>query len=186
MKPTKILLSFVLTLFLSVFLFSCGNNLSRSKAEKLIKQKFQLPNNEIYGFSVKEVILYENQWKNMYDALQNEGLIKYNEEDCYYNRGYHAYFTEKGKQYVVGEEYPDENYNECIRRIKVVGAKLEFGEIKGIVERKEFNVAEVSYTLIRKEITPFGKIAFNLGEETITKTVNFTKYDDGWRIDEKK
>ena len=60
-------------------------------------------------------------------------------------------------------------------------ATIEFGEVTGIVERKELNIAEVNYTTKRVNITPFGK-AYNINEETFNRSASFTKYDDGWRI----
>lgn len=75
--------------------------------------------------------------------------------------------TEEGTQFVSGRGFRT--------------AKLVFGEITGIVERKDFNIAEVNYTLRRVDITPFGR-ALNVSEETIFRTANFTRYDDGWRI----
>ena len=57
-------------------------------------------------------------------------------------------------------------------QIKV--ATIEFGEITGIIERKEFNVAEVNYTERRTNITPFGT-AYGLYEETFNRSASFTK-----------
>jgi len=77
--------------------------------------------------------------------------------------------TEKGKKYITTDN-------------KVLIATDEFEKITGIVERKEFKTAEVDYTVKRINITPFGKIIFNINEETFTRSATFTKYDDGWRI----
>jgi len=77
--------------------------------------------------------------------------------------------TEKGRQYLAAGG------------VKV--AKIEFGEITGIVERKEFNIAEVNFTERRQDITPFGR-ALNIYEETFNRSATFTRYDDGWRINQ--
>ena len=77
--------------------------------------------------------------------------------------------TETAKKYITSDN-------------KVIVATDEFGEITGIVERKELNGAEVNYTLKRTNITPFGRILFNLTETTFNRTATFTKFDDGWRI----
>ena len=57
-----------------------------------------------------------------------------------------------------------------------------FVEVNGIVEIKELNSAEVQYTTKRIDITTFGK-AYNISEEVFNNSANFTKYDDGWRIE---
>lgn len=77
--------------------------------------------------------------------------------------------TEKGKKYITNDN-------------KVIVATEEFGEVTGIIESKESKSAEVNYTIRRINITPFGRIVFNLNEETYNKSETFTKYDDGWRI----
>jgi hypothetical protein len=61
-------------------------------------------------------------------------------------------------------------------------ATLALGEITGIRELEGVGVAEVSYTLVREDITPFGKIMFNMAAGTLQRTATFTKFDDGWRI----
>ena len=130
----------------------------------------------------------------LFEALEQEGLITYSIQvyDVKINTGPAGYSyegwtkvytdipcigtvshvataTEKGNQYI-------ENGN------NIVVATVEFGEVTGIVEREEFKNAEVNYTVRRTNITPFGRILFNINEETINRSVVFTKYDDGWRI----
>lgn len=167
---------------LFIFIFSCSNDeLSRSRAEKLIKEKFSLPSFETEYFVITDCsMLARSRYSSKLKILENEGVItsKYdgNVMSCAY-----AYLTEKGKQYQVGDEVKHDIRDNTYRIIVKV-ADVEFGEIKGIVERKQFNVAQVTYTLVRKKITPFGKIEFMLNEGTIEKSVTFTKYDDGWRI----
>ena len=85
----------------------------------------------------------------------------------YFKYVHRGYLTEKGKQYQNGSGF--------------IVAKREFGEITGIVERKELNISEVNFTEKRKDITPFGK-ALGINEETFNRTETFTKYDDGWRL----
>jgi hypothetical protein len=82
-----------------------------------------------------------------------------------------ATLTEEGKKYITNNN-------------TVITSTYEFGEITGIVERKEFNTSEVNYTIRRTNITPFGRIVFNINEETYNRTETFTKYDDGWRINQ--
>lgn len=71
--------------------------------------------------------------------------------------------------------------------INVKVAKMDFGEITGILETKETNTAVVNFTYIRKDLTPFGSIKhprseFDLQEGKLNSSRTFTKFDDGWRI----
>jgi hypothetical protein len=131
-----------------------------------------------------------------FSLLENEGIIKtsldklptrqpWNHwEDSklvgvttYFNCFNTANLTDKGNQYIPKDYlWGDDG------EIPVITSHLSFGSITGIVERSGLNLAEVTYTLVRKDITPFGRIIFKLNEETINKVETFTKYDDGWRI----
>lgn len=144
----------------------------------------QLDKNDFNYFATPEV---NRELFEIYEKLEREGLVKYSVAiDNVYIAGaptpgtkdnfpiegsiiHNANLTEKGKVYLISED-------------NVEVATIEFGEITGIVERKEFNTAEVNYTLKRTKVTPFERIAFDLTEETMNRNVTFTKYDDGWRI----
>lgn len=77
------------------------------------------------------------------------------------------------------------------RTIAVWLSTVEFGTITGIREAAQFNAATVEYTVITKA-TPFGNrpLGYSMvygnnnqvATGTIAQTINFTKYDDGWRI----
>lgn len=155
------------------------------------------PNDQIIQEDVKNYIPSANAY---FINLQNEGLITYKIEVVeienrvvwakpnsvgyiespyegytlkklvtYYKFVHRGYLTEKGNKYQTGSGF--------------IVAKKEFGEITGIVERKGLSISEVNYTEKRKDITPFGK-ALGINEETFNRTATFTKYDDGWRIDQ--
>ena len=142
-----------------------------------------------YQASIDAGVTPQIQKIQLFEILEKEGLVDYTTEIKDINYGspyglggrdyyisipveatvYHnAMPTEKGKKFIIDNH--------------VIVATEEFGEITGIVERKEFNNAEVNYTVKRINITPFGKLIFNLNEETFNRTATFTKYDDGWRI----
>lgn len=205
MKPLKINLGQISKLFfigiLILFLFGCSKELSRVEAEKQIKQKFHFPQKEFLEFQNKEqasIVAYL-QWDEQYGGklqyltnntypksqlfsnLESAGLITINKKRVDINRQlgytgarrydyeeyYNAVFTDKAKPLVQGNS--------------VQLATIEFGEITGIVERKEFNIAEVQYTTKRTNITAFGK-AYYKNEEVFNYSTTFTKYDDGWRL----
>lgn len=164
---------------------SCGK-LSRAKAKEEIIKKYNLPKEETKAFSLSVESDIEKRVKLNFKELQDEGILTYyNDGSGFYGGMLQATLTEKGKQLVVSENYVPA-FNEILpggNNISVKVAKLEFGEITGIQEIKEINAVRVIYTLVRKDITPFGKIAFNLIEEPVSYEATFTKYDDGWRIE---
>ncbi|MCE5320663.1 MAG: hypothetical protein LLF93_06135 [Bacteroidales bacterium] len=196
-------LSFYL-LFVAILISVVGcvdQKLTRSDAESLIKQKIGLPKDVYQEFNNSEIKksgyyfksategkspVYTGESRDfpkseLFSYLEGNGLVTITTENSdnqsdlvyYYDirfdfkEYYVANFTEKARQFVNGNS------------VKV--ATLEFGEITGIVERKEFNIAEVNYTTKRTNITPFGN-AYHVNEEVYNNTETFTKYDDGWRI----
>lgn len=190
---------------IALSMLSCNKSLSREEAEKQIKLKYQFPQVELRELNLKEYAGECNYYfhtltgekiideqdggdrrynKNQYfSQLKDAGLITVNrievESNSFknpfnpttlnitYNYYDIANFTDIAKQYLVGT--------------KIKLATIEFGEITGIVERKDYNMSEVNYTTRRKDITPFGKI-LGISEETRNQTISFVKYDDGWRI----
>ena len=157
--------------FISSLFFSCSNNLSRDVAEKLIKEKLQ-------KIESRKLYIGPTETKNQtqYVNLENLGLITI--KWWHYGGGVsdidNMELTEKGKQYIAGKS----DGRDFLFKV----SDLDFGEITGIVEQKESNTAKVNYTLIRKNITPFGTI-FGLKEGAFNNSITFTKFDDGWRID---
>lgn len=175
----------------------CSNNLSREEACKIIVKKYDLPQKKIveirkkyyksqegdkgiFGMPYIAVMNHDydySNFKNMLVALESKGLITISETTTYSE---HIHFTwatvnltDEGRKYFSGEN--DEVY-------KLKSADIEMGEITGIIERDKSNSSEVNYTLNIKNITPFGE-AFNINAETINKRTTFSKYDDGWRMD---
>lgn len=174
----------ILFVLIIPLLWGCSSDkLSRGKAEKLIRAINKFPTDEIKEFQTA----FPDHWgAGSLEELQNQGLLTYTK----YFAGLGGYWfdaelTEKGKKYAVSDKHGlknefglEDNYNKAIT-VKI--AKLDFGEITGIHENKESNTATVNYTVVRKEITPFGKIEYKLQEGSFNKTITFTKYDDGWR-----
>ena len=195
-------LFYFLFIAMLIIVSGCGNNkLTRPEAEKMIREKIQLPKDEFKELNTREIKKSGNYFKSqtegeapvytgssqdfsksdLFTNLENNGLITITTESeesqstltYYYDfrfdfkEYYVANFTEKARPFVNGNS------------VKV--ATIEFGEVTGIVERKEANISEVQYTTKRTNITPFGNI-LKVQEEIFNHTVTFTKYDDGWRI----
>jgi hypothetical protein len=80
--------------------------------------------------------------------------------------------TDEGKKYLV-----QDNGKSYIVNLW----ETDINEITGIQEMKEAKIAKVDYTISNQNITPFGEI-FNDKNQITTRSVNFSLYDDGWRI----
>lgn len=189
---------------IALFMFSCSNELTRQEAEKVIKQNKNLPYYEVREFTFTQTKRFvgrhprKEPWydesyikvsdikpqpkrNQLFESLVKAGLITY---EMKIDR-IKAFDPCKNEVWVEGKVHHIAGPTDrtlVILGNQVVVSTIEFGEITGIVERKEFNIAEVQYTLVRKNVTPFGKLVFKLNEKIMPRNVTFTRYDDGWRI----
>ena len=148
---------------ITLLVFTACGELSRGKAkDEIIKDK-QLPQTEtvklnkkflkdhqyVGGFPKVCLNNYErfSQREKQLTELQEKGYITF-KDDEYYDDCNDLYtniiLTEKGKKDLVKENNGQYEIKLC---------NIEFGEITGIVEYKEFKVADVKYTLVRTNIT---------------------------------
>jgi hypothetical protein len=174
---------------------ACGSgNLTREKAEELIRAKGKLPQTDhmIEMYPACERVCdghAENSVPHCGpDALSassklllGEGLFTI----AYDGNTSRMTITSKGKQYAKGE--PFRSYYGLCATQQVWASMLEFGAVTGIAEGADSKSATVEYTLERKP-TPFGTILgrlanVNVGPETVPQKASFRKYDDGWRIE---
>jgi hypothetical protein len=166
----------VLMFLSSIFLISCSDNLSREKAEALIKARTGLPFNEVKSFK----LYYENGFGiHEIKFLEDDGLISIRLKPGWASSDYIVELTENGKKFLDN----DSPIGDDLKSIPVVTSFVSFGEITGIIERKELNEAEVNFTIVRSKITPFG-IANKLNEGPENLKIIMAKYDNGWRIKE--
>lgn len=81
--------------------------------------------------------------------------------------------TEKGKEYLIRNT--EDGYS-----VKIW--ENDFDQITGIQIFKEQNYANVNYNEKKTNVTPFGN-AFTNKNDIVEQTVNFSFYEDGWRIE---
>jgi hypothetical protein len=142
MKPSLKISTAFLFLMTSIFLLSCGKDLSRDDAKELIIQKINLPQTETLkiegtyfvsqqGRQVTSIEQpYFSQYRTMLEGLQSKGLITINlanEDDqasgIYFTWAY-VTLTDEGKKYLISES--NGNY-------EVKTSEITFGEVTGIL-----------------------------------------------------
>lgn len=187
-------------IYLSILLFilqGCSNNLSRSKAKDQIVKNLELPKVETvkldkkykkkhesrgFGTICLDNIKWYSEMEKILTELQSQDFITMAEEFEHRCSDLNVIvtLTEKGKNSLINEK-------KSLYEIKL--CDIEFGEVTGISEYKEYNAADVNYTLKKTNYTELGKIikgSHSNEAQTINRLANFSKFDDGWRMDVNK
>ena len=175
-------ISILLALSMVIFLMSsCSDDLSRSRAKEQIIEKSKLPmvESEYFDQVLDESLPQARAILEGYKKLEADGYITVSKCECGFGQAaYCTEFTDKGKPFITGKGHYG---GVCSQPIPMRVAELEFGEVTGIRREGESTNAIVSYTLTRKNVTPFG-VFLNLENVIKGPDITFTKYDDGWRI----
>lgn len=167
----------LLTLFVS-----CSKKLDRETAKKAIIEKFQYPYEEIGCFTYG---MYKNTklQNDTIELLTGAGLITMELDGEKTDQ-----MTQVRQMAIPTEKCEDlfriDNYrmNEEITKQYVSLDSIMFGEVTGILEIDPKKV-EVEFSIIRKNVTPFGLYLYDMKmNEILKKKTIFSKYDDGWRI----
>lgn len=171
---------FALLLFGSILLLtSCGNDLSRSKAEKMIKEFYQFP--VVQSFDIDWNYRQEDKKRKILENIQSKGLIVIYQDNTFgSNITYNL--TESGKKYVLSQ-----HTNSWLNTVNhFVTNCYVFNEITGIIVNEQNKTAKVNWTGKRIGITPFGEYYDFKENDVVPSETNFVLFDDGWRIDDKK
>lgn len=169
-------------------LSGCSGKLDRSTASRLIAQQLNLPKTITAEFQGGELGITAGTNVDQLNSFIGSGLMaamRTGEGRPLIGPSYDIYrieLTALGRQYYVSETTRTEGWSKPATYFIMKCADQVFGEILGMREIPGANITEVEYTLIYKNLTPFG-IAQGWQEGQVTShTVTFTKYDDGWRI----
>ncbi len=191
---------FILLIIIFPLVTSCQKKLERGEAKKMITERFHYPikyNYEITKSYIKDmntqgngvtVLLDEeksNQKVKNIEQFVSMGLLKLRQtpkrqESSNFLLGttirtwtaVDVSLTETGKKYLVQEQTD-------VFVVKLW--EIHVNEITGIQEMSEQKSAKVDYTLLNKNITPFGSI-FSDRNNITQKSAYFSLYDDGWRL----
>jgi len=156
---------------MTLLLYSCDGQLSRSKAEELIVERLHTPYPKT--LSVHKVYTEHSDGLELdshrlggwgeapVEVFANKGMLslidKVSDDKSW--RGKEVEPTEEGKKYIVGF---DAQKNEYAVRL----CDMAFGEITGVVMSPDNKQARVEYTLVRENLTPFGECFNNAGRTT--------------------
>lgn len=205
MQITKSRVQLIILFIVPTFLFSCINHLSVEKAKEEIIQKESFPKPIYYTFKtvytkdykitgggayveIGKTVTYEDV-KDMLNFFQNKGLVRIEEaphsetEDIGwpFSPRTRTWITVKVLPTEIGRKYLNKENNGSIE------VKLWEADITAIDEIKEilgsdYSTARVDYTVVNKNITPFGE--FFSERNIITKTsASFSKFKhEEWGI----
>lgn len=187
MKLTKttIFYSFGLLLLIA----SCNSNsLSRSNAKDKINDYFNEQNKAslkystaIYAVARGEGERYNNELKEIQPYIK-AGLLKLKKKDIRPDTQpiyWYVYeITEKGKPYIIKEEWSAGDYP--VYYVKTSDHSVN--EVTGIKMSADNKEATVDFTLGKENITPFGEAIENSTSKRFLQAY-FNLYDDGWRLE---
>ncbi len=175
----------ILTLVICLFtILSIQAQLSRPKAEKILKRWYEYPNVE-FKYIPTKFYGYKYDSTSRLKKAERAGLLRRTEN--YYssktNRWHSVYDLTSGslRKYIayVGNDESDEHISQFAN---VYTSVRDFKEVTGIRLNADKNEGTIEYTIIIKKVTPFGS-AFGLKKgQVIDMKAKVVLYDDGWRI----
>jgi len=176
-NSTYFLLSIAVMTFLLSFSSCSSDELTRSKAKKMIEAKYEFPLAEYRKWDVLTSTFEKSAQKYVpfgavaVDKYSSRGKIgqKYN-------------ITDLGKAYIIKGN--KDLFSGNIGKLYVTN-NVYFGKVTGVKSSEGWATVEVD--LVRKELTPWGEGYDKIEEGDIIKNkINFERYDDGWRITKPK
>lgn len=154
--------------------------LTRELAQYLIEQKVRFPG--VYTIEIRLTAsdMYFTDIEKLRN-LQSVGLITYQQTNRSNTLGVKGALTPEGEKYRYG---PDRSAGSFIGT-PVKAAQVYFNAISGIKDRGAQKVAECTFLL--KDVNLFASYWEGLKEgHLLSQKYYFEKYDDGWRIEDKK
>lgn len=160
---------------IAIFFLSCSQvHLEKEEAAKVIRSAKEYP-------KVLEYDVYTadpESAKRLLDAgLEEAGIVTVDRTQKMIDVGKPiVHFTEKAKPDLIRI---DPKYN--VQVVKT--ADMDLGEILGIQLLEDKKSAEVEYTLVYKNITPFAKLIDRDLTKPKTQRARLSLFDSGWKLD---
>lgn len=175
----------ILILFLGILTISCSDDLSNSKAEKIISKCLEKnPYRETVKFQYGERLIY-NKDKEEFQKLkelEKEGYLKIDslgvKKVKYYGKypKYNIELLEKSKEFVI--EQTERNKKQYV---KFSAFDYEVDEVKEVHEIPSMNAAEVRVNYKKVNITPFAILSKENTTDFKIERLPFAKTSNGWR-----
>ena len=206
MKITKSRVQLILFFLIPTFLFSCTNHLSVEKAKEEIIKKESFPKPIYYTFNtvytkdykstgagavyaeIGKTVTYE-EVKDMLNFFQSKGLVKIEEIPHSETKDLGWPFSPQTRTWITVKVLPTEIGRKYLNKENngTLEVKLWEADITAIDQIKEtpgsdYSTAAVDYTVVNKNITPFGE--FFSERNIITKSsASFDKFrHEEWGI----
>ncbi len=176
------------TLMAIILFISCSDNLSHSKAKRLIEDCLEKdPKVETVKLQYGK-ISFRKKDKDLldrYKILEADGYLTLDsigvEKSYYGNKSlFNIVLTDKSTDFII--EQAQSRFSESIYNAKIKVFEYEVDEIKEIQEIPSFNSAEARVNYKRTNITPF--VILRDQNETDFKIVreSFGKTSEGWKF----
>ncbi|MDX2048724.1 MAG: hypothetical protein SFU87_18195 [Chitinophagaceae bacterium] len=175
---------FITAVSLAILFQSCGNKLTRSKAEKIISAFYEYPNVEFTEMRLEGTLgMGDGSDESVLRKAVDAGFLSSRRAwgASFYGGNSTAYdFTAKSRPYILQKFQGIVGGGSAL----VITNCRVFDEITGIKENKQERTAIVEFNCKRKGATPLGEILGIRNGDIVNYSVKLTLYDDGWRIEE--
>lgn len=166
----------ILLLLVAIFFCSCSNHLHLEKEEAatVLKSELKYPHVLDYDLNTADPAAA----KRVLDAgLEEAGLVRVDRTQKLKDAGNPLiHFTEQAKPYLIRI---DPKY----RKTQVVKiADVDVGEVTAIQLLEDSKRANIEYTLVYKNITPFAKLIESDFTVPKTKRASLSLFDTGWKL----
>lgn len=164
---------------------SCSDNLSNSKAEKIIKECIEKqPYRKTVKFQYGERTIFNKDKQEFEKLLELEkgGLLKIDslgrKNIRYYGKYsyYDIQLLDKSKEHIINQT---ESNNK--RYVELLAFEYEVDEVKEVHEIPSLNAAEVKVNYKKVNITPFSILSSENTTDFKIRKLTFAKTSNGWR-----
>lgn len=172
-------------LILTLFLSSCSDNLSNSKAEGIIIECLEKePYRKTVKFQYGERLIL-NKDKEEFEKLkklEEDGLLKIDSLGVktvpYYGKyqNYNIELLEKSKEYIIEQTELNKNLY-----VELLAFEYKVDEVKEVHEIPSLNEAEVRTNFKKVNITPFSILSNENTSDFKIRKLSFKKTSNGWR-----
>lgn len=176
-----------------IFTTGCGENLTNSKAESIIKEKYSFPITEHETIRYGTISTEQDSLPKFYYELQNVGMftIKYlGKKDSEIMGELHQFsisLSDEGKKYLKTKTQADQAIVDTTKEItgSFKTCQVNFKKVESIHELSGMNAADIKFVVERTGFTPFWNYyrdpTKKMPDTTQVRSFSIIKSNDGWR-----